>query len=203
MDPHRVHRVSSNHFHLLLPSSSFFLSPQPPISLPPPSPPSFSSSSLSKMLNKQHHLSHCAKRYICFCWTYLIIYNHLSPSRTEPSGTRPEEFSLLLGPITRIFRKIEVARQLPIKFSVGRAVCIKQLTVCSVCTKACVYKVVIVTTGYRVNLYIERFKNRKKLYIILCIICYIFHLHIYYFSLHSANKNNVRYKLRNFYIKSF
>lgn len=47
---------------------------------------SFSSSttpfSSTRTLNKQHHLSHCAKRYICFRRTCLIIY--IQP----PSGTR-------------------------------------------------------------------------------------------------------------------
>lgn len=56
----------------------------PPLSLRPSR--SFSSSttpfSSTRTLNKQHHLSHCAKRYICFRRTCLIIY--IQP----PSGTR-------------------------------------------------------------------------------------------------------------------
>lgn len=56
----------------------------PPLSLRPSR--SFSSSttpfSSTRTLNKQHHLSHCARRYICFRRTCLIIY--IQP----PSGTR-------------------------------------------------------------------------------------------------------------------
>lgn len=84
--PLKNHRLEPPPF-----SSSFSLPP----SIPLPPPPLLLLFSPSRMLNKQRHLSHCAKRYICFCRTFLIIYNH--PRERNLPGPIPRNFRCSRG----------------------------------------------------------------------------------------------------------
>lgn len=71
----------------------------PPLSLRPSR--SFSSSttpfSSTRTLNKQHHLSHCARRYICFRRTCLIIYIQPPSLLTSSRLLVPFPFHFLLS----------------------------------------------------------------------------------------------------------